>query len=83
MNYDSNQSPFGLTELPKETFDSNHLKGKNYNDELTNDSTVNYQPLSLKRLKISITDEQLIKTSPCDYPILTEDQMRRLSNLKK
>lgn len=83
MNYGTNKSPFGLTELPKETFDNNYFKGKNYNNELTNGSILNYQPLLLKRPKISLTDEQLIKTSPSDYPFLTEEQMRRLSNLKK
>lgn len=76
MNYEDNSSAFGLTELPKDSQLPN-IKKVNNNDEISDKST-NYQPLTIRK-----TDKELLSMTPNNYNTLTEEQLRKLSNLKK
>ena len=76
MNYEDNSSAFGLTELPKDS-QLRNIKKVNNNDEISDKST-NYQPLTIRK-----TDKKLLSMTPNNYNTLTEEQLRKLSNLKK
>ncbi len=76
MNYEDNSSAFGLTELPKDS-QLRNIKKVNNNDEISDKST-NYQPLTIRK-----TDKELLSMTPNNYNTLTEEQLRKLSNLKK
>ena len=76
MNYEDNSSAFGLTELPKDS-QLRNIKKVNNNDEISDKST-NYQPLTIRK-----TDKELLSMTPNNYITLTEEQLRKLSNLKK
>ena len=76
MNYEDNSSAFGLTELPKDS-QLRNIKQVNNNDEISDKST-NYQPLTIRK-----TDKELLSMTPNNYNTLTEEQLRKLSNLKK
>ena len=76
MNYEDNSSTFGLTELPKHS-QLRNIKKVNNNDEISDKST-NYQPLTIRK-----TDKELLSMTPNNYNTLTEEQLRKLSNLKK
>lgn len=76
MNYEDNSSAFRLTELPKDS-QLRNIKKVNNNDEISDKST-NYQPLTIRK-----TDKELLSMTPNNYNTLTEEQLRKLSNLKK
>ena len=76
MNYEDNSSAFGLTELPKDS-QLRNIKKVNNNDEISDKST-NYQPLTIRK-----TDKELLSMTPNNYITLTEEHLRKLSNLKK
>ena len=76
MNYEDNSSAFGLTELPKDS-QLRNIKKVNNNDEISDKST-NYQPLTIRK-----TDKELLSTTANNYNTLTEERLRKLSNLKK
>ena len=76
MNYEDNSSAFGLTELPKDS-QLRNIRKVNNNDEISDKST-NYQPLTIRK-----TDKELLSMTPNNYNTLTEEQLRKLSNLKK
>lgn len=76
MNYEDNSSAFGLTELPKDS-QLRNIKKVNNNDEISDKST-NYRPLTIRK-----TDKELLSMTPNNYNTLTEEQLRKLSNLKK
>lgn len=76
MNYEDNSSAFGLTELPKDS-QLRNIKKVNNNDEISDKST-NYQPLTIRK-----SDRELLSMTPNNYNTLTEEQLRKLSNLKK